>query len=1000
MRKGIVVGLVVLAVCSCLSLLNAEEKGKNLAPNASFEQGEGNKVIGWAFWAWAPKGVKATSKGIWDNTVAHTGTHSLKIQGTEAKQVGDWDNKHGGELIPVEEGKVYTVSVWIKTQTIPNEGVVKRFGIGFYDEQSQGLKKGGKTYKPDLTGENDWTQVRFFIRTPEKAKFARIDFSFDGIGSAWFDDVEVIETSSLSDQRQWEEGVISFKAPGLNVALGKTYEWNVKPTYKHCSDSDDAKQLTDGKYVPGCNWTKEGTVGWNQMRELLSITIDLGQVEPITGLSYNTTAGSAGIYWPNAIVILVSDDGKTFYNAGELTELSALHAAVPVSGVHRYYTDRLATYGRYVRLLISASSYIFCDEIEIYRGDDKLLKQSHVGSPVTDVKQFILKNATRTGIRKRMLGDIADMKKSVANSSLLPSQKQNCLKRLKELIEPVMKLEIANEKTFRCILPLNSLHAEVYAVNAPLLRAQGVKNFTVWHTCRWDPLAPLDVPAGQTGTLTIRAMRGEYRAETLNLTNPADRTKNVLISFKGLPESPTPDWIEPHEVLYTDSLYGRVIADALKPLSPNGGAYKLTIPAGMTKQIWLRFHPTTTPPGKYEGEIILATETVTRSVPLRVHISKIRFPKQVRCTQLLCDYSDSPSYDFKILGDAGIDVAIKNMQEHFVNQTWAHAGAAAIPNAGYYNDKHELIKPLNWARFDRWVQRWGGTPRYYVVFLAFKGERFAGTTMGTSAFDARLSVWTAAWRKHVIDIGLNPGEIAVLVFDEYSTDEQAANILGWVKPIKAGYPEIKILETCNQARPDQSKVQELYDITDIFSPSLAIYEKGGKPVADFYARQVARGAELWTYQNGLIENSDPYWHHRLQEWRCWNNGMTGTGFWAYCDAGNGGSWNPYVTTMPRYSPVYIGPGTIMDGKHWEAIREGIQDYEYLALLRDRLMEAEKQGYSAALISRAKKILAEVPKKVFHGDTWAHGVWWTPKDRTGADREIAKVMEALESLNEK
>ncbi|MFH1904379.1 MAG: carbohydrate binding domain-containing protein, partial [bacterium] len=198
MRKSIVVGLVVLAVCSCLSLLNAEEKGKNLAPNPSFEQGEGNKVISWAFWAWAPKGVKATSKCIRDDTVAHTGTHSLKVQGMEAKQTGVWDNQHGGELIPVEEGKVYTVSVWIKTQTIPNEGRVKRLAISFYDEQSQGLKEGRKEYNPDLTGENDWTRAYFLVRTPEKAKFARIDLFFDGIGSAWFDDVEVIEAQGYS----------------------------------------------------------------------------------------------------------------------------------------------------------------------------------------------------------------------------------------------------------------------------------------------------------------------------------------------------------------------------------------------------------------------------------------------------------------------------------------------------------------------------------------------------------------------------------------------------------------------------------------------------------------------------------------------------------------------------------------------------------------------------------------------------------------------------------
>jgi hypothetical protein len=208
------------------------------------------------------------------------------------------------------------------------------------------------------------------------------------------------------------------------------------------------------------------------------------------------------------------------------------------------------------------------------------------------------------------------------------------------------------------------------------------------------------------------------------------------------------------------------------------------------------------------------------------------------------------------------------------------------------------------------------------------------------------------------------------------------------------------METVCQVRPDQSKVQELYDLIDIFCPPLSVYKKGGKPVKDFYAKQVARGAKLWIYQNGVIENSDPYWHHRLQEWRCWNNGMAGTGFWAYCDAGDGGSWNPYVATAPHYSPVYISPGAIHDGKHWEAVREGIQDYEYLLLLRDYIAEAKKQGRSDDVVAHASKVLADAPKKVLLNDTPSRMVWWTPKDRDGADSEISIVLEALESLDEK
>ena len=136
-------------------------------------------------------------------------------------------------------------------------------------------------------------------------------------------------------------------------------------------------------------------------------------------------------------------------------------------------------------------------------------------------------------------------------------------------------------------------------------------------------------------------MRGEYRARVLTLTNPADKAETVRISFVGLPESPTPSWIEPHEVLFTDTQYGRVLATALEPIESADGTYALTIPAGMTKQVWFRFHPPASlAPGDYEGRIALATNKWGGSVSLPVHISKIVFPKQVRCATTVWDYTD------------------------------------------------------------------------------------------------------------------------------------------------------------------------------------------------------------------------------------------------------------------------------------------------------------------------------------------------------------------------
>ena len=108
--------------------------------------------------------------------------------------------------------------------------------------------------------------------------------------------------------------------PGKNIALGKKYTLSPAPNYRYCTDPGDATQLTDGKTTKGYFWTQQGTVGWSHV-PYVAITVDLGRVEPIGGVSFRTAAGAAGVEWPAAIHILTSDDGKSYRDNGDLVAL-------------------------------------------------------------------------------------------------------------------------------------------------------------------------------------------------------------------------------------------------------------------------------------------------------------------------------------------------------------------------------------------------------------------------------------------------------------------------------------------------------------------------------------------------------------------------------------------------------------------------------------------------------------------------------------------------------
>ncbi len=210
----------------------------------------------------------------------------------------------------------------------------------------------------------------------------------------------------------------AFVAPGLNVALGKPYTLDPQPNY--LTEPGDREQLTDGEYQgeKGTLWVQPGCVGWAH-HQLVTATIDLGEIVPIAGLSFGTAGGAAGVGWPWAIVILVSDDGQDFHYVGELRSLSAGFGVPAPAGYqdHRFATDELSTHGRFVRLGIVAGTchsiirYIFCDEIEVYQGPNEMLNVPVDGPIITDLRAFVSQYV-------RIAFDIAETRAVIATAGI------------------------------------------------------------------------------------------------------------------------------------------------------------------------------------------------------------------------------------------------------------------------------------------------------------------------------------------------------------------------------------------------------------------------------------------------------------------------------------------------------------------------------------------------------------------------------------------------------
>ena len=100
----------------------------------------------------------------------------------------------------------------------------------------------------------------------------------------------------------------------------------------------------------------------------------------------------------------------------------------------------------------------------------------------------------------------------------------------------------------------------------------------------------------------------------------------------------------------------------------------------------------------------------------------------------------------------------------------------------------------------------------------------------------------------------------------------------------------------------------------------------------------------------------------------------------------------------------------MAAKQSEGIIEGAQDFEYLAMLKDRVAELKKAGKKSADIDAAEKLITEGPRRVINAyaadengkrvkfSILVNRVHWAQKhDRSVPDKVRLEALRLLEKL---
>ncbi|MBO4345826.1 MAG: discoidin domain-containing protein, partial [Victivallales bacterium] len=907
MRKNI--GLLVCAAFAAFS--------QNLVKNGGFDGDEAWKALDGNKMAWSFVNMDGVSKAT-----------SMRIAMDHHHKASDM-----AQRVACKSGHAYSLRAALKGDgAIPK--VTARMADGTVLAEVKALEKDAKTWKYSVKS----------FKTPDGCGELDVVVSMDvtadnGGVLAAVDDISVTE-GVFAEESGASVGFVSLSADE-NLALHKPYTMKPSPSYSLCTDENDRIQLTDGVFTEGYFWAQKSTVGWMDTN-VVSVTVDLGRVEPIRGFMLSMAGGVAGVTFPDIVYVYASDDNKEWRIIGNLVEKSVPESGEPKHDEYntfKFGTTSMPAKGRYVTFLVCGKMYTFIDEIEIYKGDASLLAENDLGKPVKSPQSHF----SNLRIVARLEDDVKLLEKAAKECSLDISDE------LKAIKHKAITGEYGNMDDMVTIIPICDVQRDIFALNSRLLRAKGFAKPQLWSSCRWDNLQPMDVPPSKAkASFTCEMMRNEVRAETFNVLNPTDSSIVYNVKVTGFPEAARVDL---REVLFTDTKQLKCVSGALKP--GNGTSLAVEVPAGTSRQIWLSFNRPSLKAGRYKGKATLTPDgkgLKTLALDLELVVRDVDFPERPRLHLGGWDYVEDGANYYRAPGNIQSNLAM--MRSIYVDSPWANPKIQ--PTGAKFNEAGNLVnaEELDYTMWDNWVKLWVGA-RIYCVFMAV-GNSFGGEPMGTARFNTMVGDYYKAFVAHAEAQGIKASQLLFLIYDEPYSQEADRIIIAWAKAMKPAVPDVNLFIDPIYRDPTKG-LAELYDVNDIICPNTVFLIEGGKPFKDFYMKYKEAGKKMALYScSGPARLLDPIRYHRAQMWRAFEFDAFICGYWAFgCGGGIGDSWASYTQSGTEYSPYFVSQTDTMDAKQSAGVQEGMQDFEILCMLRDRISEFKKAGKD---VSAAQKLL--------------------------------------------
>ncbi len=436
-------------------------------------------------------------------------------------------------------------------------------------------------------------------------------------------------------------------------------------------------------------------------------------------------------------------------------------------------------------------------------------------------------------------------------------------------------------------------------------------------------------------------------------------------------------------------------------------------PAG-TQPLWVSVHvPTNTPPGEYAGEIKLTNgNEAPVVVQLSVTVHRTVLPDPAKFHFCL-DVWQAPESIAAQYGVERWSARHWQLLRPYLQDLAAHGQRLATVGRAMFDwRRDEQGKPaFHYEVFDRYVALCrevgiDGGIEYLGMFNPGGGTvltwanadgsaQSATANPGEKTFDDAWSAFLADWAKHLADKGWLKN-VFLCPADEPRDQPDLpalARFARCAELVHAASPEFKT----TAALDSLDSAQKLAPVLDrmVFKLRDDVYSR------DLAAKKRAEGGRVEAYvcchpdrPNTFI--TSPNLDTRVIPWLLFRENLGGLLRWSYTNWPSDPRGKPEGDgTLPPGDLflVYPGPEGPFPSPRWEILRDGIEDYECLTLLRDAITQAHTAGRKAEA-DRALAVL-ESSIRTVAGDGPALTTFTDdPAALTAARAQVLAALDAL------